>query len=334
MSCVLVIDDSEIVNKMISEFLTSHGYEVFSAFNADKGYKLAQENHPDLIILDIQLPDVVGFEVCRLLRSHPTTRQVPVLMITATATQATDKVKGFQAGADDYLIKPFELTELLERVRAILRRSSAPATSNPVLLEKPQAVPEPKQPALSLRETLWELLLSPQQFPTTSAYPHVSLAFLVGLLTLVTTGLFSAPGTSWRPLMVCLLALLIWGVLVSVLVVACSLFGVHLRWKEGGRLLSLAGLPVLLKLAGGLILALVTSLSPFLFTASPALVWTSAPAFLFRLDAFELWSASLVWLLLRKRSDTAPRSAFLITALVWIVAAGLLMGIDKWGGSL
>lgn len=118
---VLVIDDEESIVDLIKLGLKYEGFQVEAAFDGPEGLAAAQRIDPDLIILDSILPGVDGLEVLRQLRLNPTTRDVPVLMLTAKG-KVQDKVTGLETGADDYLAKPFSFEEFVARIRAILRR--------------------------------------------------------------------------------------------------------------------------------------------------------------------------------------------------------------------
>lgn len=119
---VLVVDDEENIIEFIRLGLRYEGFQVESASDGEQGITAAQRINPDLIILDIMLPGIDGLEVCRRLRSNPITRDIPILMLTAK-DEVRDRITGLRTGADDYLTKPFDFDELLERIRAILRRS-------------------------------------------------------------------------------------------------------------------------------------------------------------------------------------------------------------------
>jgi two-component system response regulator RpaA len=119
---ILVIDDDASISELVSINLEMAGYEVNQAADGIKGQALALQLQPDLIMLDLMLPNVDGFTVCQRLRRDERTADIPVLMLTALG-QTQYKVDGFNAGADDYLTKPFELEEMLARVRALLRRT-------------------------------------------------------------------------------------------------------------------------------------------------------------------------------------------------------------------
>ncbi|MEF2966892.1 response regulator transcription factor [Paenibacillus sp. M1] len=118
-STILVIDDDEKITSMLRRGLAFEGYEVHTARNGAEGLSMVIAADPDLIILDVMMPQIDGFEVCRRLREGGST--VPVLMLTAK-DEVENRVKGLDIGADDYLVKPFALEELLARVRALLRR--------------------------------------------------------------------------------------------------------------------------------------------------------------------------------------------------------------------
>ncbi len=119
---ILVIDDDPAIAELVAINLEMAGYDVAQATDGIKGQALAVQLLPDLIILDLMLPKVDGFTICQRLRRDQRTSDIPILMLTALS-QTQDKVEGFNAGADDYLTKPFELEEMLARVRALLRRT-------------------------------------------------------------------------------------------------------------------------------------------------------------------------------------------------------------------
>ncbi len=123
MPSLLLIDDDPIISEMVTLNLEHAGYKVIHASDGIKGQALAIQFLPDMIILDLMLPRVDGFTVCQRLRRDERTKEIPVMMLTAMG-QTQDKVEGFNAGADDYLTKPFELDEMLARVRALLRRTN------------------------------------------------------------------------------------------------------------------------------------------------------------------------------------------------------------------
>jgi len=131
---LLMIEDDARLAQMVSEYLTQSGFEVAHALDGNKGLEQVQQRAPDLVVLDLMLPDIDGLEVCRRIRSLPgAAAKVPILMLTAKG-DPMDRIIGLEIGADDYLPKPFEPRELLARIRAVLRRrgdnganASAPA---------------------------------------------------------------------------------------------------------------------------------------------------------------------------------------------------------------
>jgi pilus assembly protein CpaE len=119
---VLAVDDNAVNLKIVSATLASGGYIPYIATSGPEAINIAEQVAPDLIILDINMPDMDGYEVCRLLRSKPGTANVPIMMLTANDT-LEEKIKGFESGADDYLTKPFQPAELNARVKGLLRRT-------------------------------------------------------------------------------------------------------------------------------------------------------------------------------------------------------------------
>lgn len=120
---ILVVDDEPVLVETIAYNLEQAGYQVITATDGASALEAAHRETPDLIILDIMLPEMDGLEVCRLLRRESDTATTPIMMLTAKGDEI-DKVVGLEVGADDYVIKPFGRRELLARVRALLRRSS------------------------------------------------------------------------------------------------------------------------------------------------------------------------------------------------------------------
>jgi DNA-binding response OmpR family regulator len=122
---VLIVEDEGDIAGLIRHTLERSGEMVVEvASSGDQALKLASEHPPDLVVLDLNLPVLGGLEVCRLLRTRPATARVPIIMLTARGSEG-DRVTGLDAGADDYITKPFSLRELSARVRAVLRRGKA-----------------------------------------------------------------------------------------------------------------------------------------------------------------------------------------------------------------
>ncbi len=122
---ILVVEDEADVAELIRYTLTREGYEVAAVSNGADAIRAAHEGRPDAILLDIMVPQLNGWEVCRRLRQDPDTRAIPVIMVTGRADEG-DRVLGFELGADDYVTKPFSPRELVARIRAVTRRARHP----------------------------------------------------------------------------------------------------------------------------------------------------------------------------------------------------------------
>lgn len=118
---ILVVDDEPDLVELVKDVLERNNYFVISARNADLAIKKVKESNPDLIILDLNLPGIGGIEVCRILKQDKKTSSIPIIMLTVKSTEM-DKIAGLEAGADDYMTKPFSTAELVARTRAVLRR--------------------------------------------------------------------------------------------------------------------------------------------------------------------------------------------------------------------
>jgi two-component system phosphate regulon response regulator PhoB len=127
MARILVIEDEADIRQVLDYNLKSAGHEVFEASRGTDGLRLLRERIPDLVVLDLMLPDMPGTEVCRTIKDNPATRALPVVMLTARGEEI-DRVVGFEIGADDYITKPFSVRELVLRIRAVLRRREVPAS--------------------------------------------------------------------------------------------------------------------------------------------------------------------------------------------------------------
>jgi len=128
---ILIVEDEEAIVEVVSQTLRRHGYETASAADGDDALEKAFSLRPDLVILDLMLPKMDGWEVCRRLKADRQTASVPVLMLTARREER-DVVEGLEIGADDYMKKPFSLSELAARVKALLRRSDPGETGRVV----------------------------------------------------------------------------------------------------------------------------------------------------------------------------------------------------------
>src|SRR5690554_2854914 len=117
---ILIIEDEPNILELVAYNLEKEGWIISKAMTGEEGWRKVQEEHPDLVLLDLMLPGVDGMEICRNIRQNPVTRDIPIIILTAKAEEA-DRVLGLESGADDYVTKPFSPRELLARVRAVLR---------------------------------------------------------------------------------------------------------------------------------------------------------------------------------------------------------------------
>lgn len=162
---ILIVDDDVDSLKLIGLMLSRNGYDVSAAHSGGQALAKAEAETPNLIILDVMMPDMNGLEVCRRLRANPATNEIPIIMFTAK-TLIDDKVKGFEAGADDYLTKPTHPQELASRVKAILARSAAKQ--------------ELAQPTSRQRNTTIGVLGSKGGVGTTTIAVNIAAALMVG----------------------------------------------------------------------------------------------------------------------------------------------------------
>ena len=142
---ILIVEDEKNIVDILSFNLSKEGYETLEAYDGEAGLQLALEQNPDLILLDLMLPKMNGFDVCRSLRRE--NRSTPVIMLTAREEE-TDKVLGLELGADDYVVKPFETKEVVARIKAVLRRYGSNAE---------EQVKEVRYDKLSINLTNYEL---------------------------------------------------------------------------------------------------------------------------------------------------------------------------------
>lgn len=332
---ILVIDDSDLISKLLREALTEAGYEVALAPNADIGYQKAVEHTPDLILLDVQLPDVMGFELLRVLRNHQELVHVPVIMVTGTHHQVDHRVRGLRDGADDYVLKPFEMPELIERIRIQLRKAEAQRISRPASLSMtgktsrgtvPEAV---RARTISHKEMAIGLLLDPLFFDRSAELPSVARLYLFVLSAITLSAMSVAAGPMPKMVLIATGIPLAWGALVSALVIGSSVIGIPLNWREGARLLSAAGLPVLIKAACAFFFSLLTTLPPFYFSGGPALFARKAWPGLGFFDLFLVWSGFLLGWLLQGRPRATVHKAWGLAAMMWFLAGAFALSVGK-----
>lgn len=127
---ILVIEDDQDISELIEFNLKAENWQVQVCHNGKEGLDQAQRTRPDLLVLDLMLPDLGGLEICKTLKQDPATRNIPIMMLTAKSDEV-DRIVGFELGADDYMTKPFSPREFTLRVKAILKRTQSPGTQTP-----------------------------------------------------------------------------------------------------------------------------------------------------------------------------------------------------------
>ena len=123
---VLIVEDERDLSRVVAYNFQKEGFDVVVAFTGEQALRATKEERFDLVLLDLMLPDISGIEVCKKLKQSPQTSQIPIVMVTAKGEEV-DRVVGFELGADDYVVKPFSVRELILRVRSILRRAEGAA---------------------------------------------------------------------------------------------------------------------------------------------------------------------------------------------------------------
>ena len=162
---VLLVEDEPAQREMLAYNLEAEGFDVIAADNGEDGLILVDENDPDLIVLDWMMPQLSGIEVCRRLKSNSKTRQIPVVMLSARAEEV-DRVRGLETGADDYVVKPYSVIELMARVKAHLRRIRAAAVGD--RLEYGDIMLDPETHKVFRSQS--ELKLGPTEFRLLSTF--------------------------------------------------------------------------------------------------------------------------------------------------------------------
>jgi len=162
---VLLVEDEPAQRELLAYNLEAEGFDVIAADNGEDGLILVDENDPDLIVLDWMMPQLSGIEVCRRLKSNSKTRQIPVVMLSARAEEV-DRVRGLETGADDYVVKPYSVIELMARVKAHLRRIRAAAVGN--RLEYGDIMLDPETHKVFRSQS--ELKLGPTEFRLLSTF--------------------------------------------------------------------------------------------------------------------------------------------------------------------
>ena len=158
---IAIIEDEPNIVELVKYNLDREGYQTISSGNGRKGLELIQQELPDLIVLDLMLPELDGISICKQLRADPRTKSIPIIILTAKSEEA-DRVLGLEMGADDYVTKPFSPRELVARVRAVLRRSGASDEEEPEVIELGEIRMDLRQHSVKVRGA--EVDLTPKEY--------------------------------------------------------------------------------------------------------------------------------------------------------------------------
>lgn len=158
---IAIVEDEQNIVELVKYNLDREGYRTISANNGRKGLELVKQELPDLVILDLMMPEMDGLTVCKQLRSDPQTKGIPIIILTAKSEEA-DRVLGLEMGADDYVTKPFSPRELVARVRAVLRRSGNVGEDEPEIIEIGDIKMDLRQHLVKVRGE--EVELTPKEF--------------------------------------------------------------------------------------------------------------------------------------------------------------------------
>lgn len=155
---ILVVEDDQDILSLIEWHLKTEGYLALTEQSGQTGLDTAIREKPDLIILDLMLPEMDGLEVCKMLKKNDATENIPVIMLTAKGEEI-DRIVGFELGADDYMVKPFSPRELLLRIKAIMRRAEA-ADEKPVVIRHDSLAIDPEKHTVTINDIPVELTLT------------------------------------------------------------------------------------------------------------------------------------------------------------------------------
>lgn len=316
---ILIIDDDTVNAHLIEEFLTESGFNVLLAHTGREGFTKIVEFKPDLVILDLFLPDAKGSAMCSALRTNPGTRSIPIILITAHQISSDEKRKGYQSGADDYLVRPFELSDLRARMNAIFQRPKPKpnptpeqrpvekARSSQIRITAPHSTPH----SIQFFERIWGVLNHPSAvFRQLRLQEDFFIALFLVHLTPLTASLskmFQQSGGFDAWIGIFSLGLVVHSVLwvgtAGLLNMVLPLHGVHLPMKNALTLAGLAWAPRLLSAVLGALYGVIALLGwvPEYggFSSGldllPGLSGSGAASFLSHFGLFEIWS---VWITL------------------------------------
>ncbi|MFI5363087.1 MAG: response regulator transcription factor [Elusimicrobiota bacterium] len=346
---ILVIDDSEAAQIAFEQVLSNEGYDVTAAGTAEEGLQSIRKKAPDLIVLDVQLPDILGTHLCEMLKNDPATRYIPILMCTGHK----DVAHGLNQGADDYLVKPCGKDEMVARVNALLRRvelaeerarEKVNLKQRQEQAQKPPAAAAPRPEHAHAASSSGKTRRSLKFAWASLAYPLDSLAkldevpaasaltpVLILCLFLTAVRLVGSHPEPWphAALSGFAEAAFLWTAtaLLSVLLLS----GLHWKdtWPKMTRVCAAAAAPLALRAVLTLLYALICDGAPGEFSAGPLLLppllhaGPSAAAWLARVDFFALWWAAVVAIGAQRFAKTSKARTAIVgigAYALWILA--------------
>jgi len=156
---VLIIEDEEHIVELIKFNLENNGYKVSYAYDGEKGLEIIENDHPDIVLLDLMIPKIDGIDLCNRVKNNKVLKEIPIIMLTAKSGE-TDKIIGLEIGADDYITKPFSVRELLARIKVVLRRyNSTKSVGSEGLIEIEDLVIDIEKHEVSRDGEIFELTL-------------------------------------------------------------------------------------------------------------------------------------------------------------------------------
>jgi DNA-binding response OmpR family regulator len=325
MSRLLVIDDDPTITRLLEEHLSNEGHEVTSAHLAEEGFKQATSKPPELIFLDIMLPDATGFQIAGRLRENPVTQSIPIIMMTGAARFPNQQQIGKRMGANDYILKPFNVLELGDRVHRLIEFHRQQPSFAELIPNKPISDPpviqtnqENTSEGTNLRETT---AIKPDQTPFDSILPLEPMAepenspshlFIVAVLFMVHL-LIGGAAARFDGIQTITLIAASWALALGLLTGVSAIFRIPIEARKLLWILGWSSLPILARAAAGLF-----GILPNPATFPGSFLWLK-PLDIFELAAVVIFAISYQRLL--KVSVLKSVFPLLFIALAWVFCA-------------
>jgi len=325
---VLVIDDDPMITQLLKEHLSNEGFDVTTVHLAEEGFRLATQSPPDLIFLDVMLPDATGYQMVGRFRENPMTESVPIIMMTGTARHANQQQIGKNMGASEYVLKPFDVIAVGNRARQLIKIKPEAQEKIPqpveILRHAEPAVfvpedPEPEAPASPLpipsppeRTVVAEIPDSPSEPTPVQAPPKRSLRMLAPILFALHMAVTLA-GTNTDLLRAASLVAGGWALLLGLIMATCIVFRLTLDARDALRILGWAAVPIVLRAIIGLV-----GLFPHALQLHSSFSWLRP------LDIFEGAAMTILGISFRKLPGSSLAKSILAAffmALVWCLTA-------------